>query len=114
MAVNPKSLANLIPGANPGGRPKGLETLVRAITNDGKEIVETMHQIATGKLKIERKSVDESGKVSTAKVTPSHKDRVAALEWLADRGFGKSKDTLEVSGPDGANLQIIVAQILNK
>ena len=62
---------------NPGGRPKGLAALVREKTKDGHELVQIMQSIAHGKLGIKGRP-------------PSHRDRIQAVEWLADRGFGSS------------------------
>lgn len=76
---------------NPGGRPKGLAAMVRAKTKDGAQLVDTMVQIALGKLRI-------------GKRYPSHRDRREAVAWLADRGFGKAPDKVELSGPDGQPL----------
>lgn len=62
---------------NPGGRPKGLAALVRKMTRDGELLVSIMLDIATGKLKVNARPA-------------SHRDRMAAVEWLADRGWGKA------------------------
>ena len=62
---------------NPGGRPKGLAVLVREKTGDGTQLVNVMAGIAQGKLLVEKRP-------------PSHRDRIQAVEWLADRGFGSS------------------------
>ena len=32
---------------------------------------------------------------------PSNRERQDSLNWLADRGWGKSPQSLEISGPDG-------------
>lgn len=69
---------------NPGGRPKGLAVMVREKTGDGIRLVETMAGIADGKLLIEKRP-------------PSHRDRIQAIEWLADRGFGATpKFTVDI------------------
>lgn len=89
---------------NPGGRPKGLAAMVREITKDGKELVDLHLQIMRGKLTIEHSSFDPEGNVVTRDQFPSHKDRLLAAQWLADRGFGKCESTVTVSNPDGSNL----------
>lgn len=73
-----------LPGnsANPGGRPKGLASLVREQTKDGQELVRFMLGVLRGRK------------------TPLRL-RMEAAAWLADRGFGKALQQLEVSGPDG-------------
>jgi hypothetical protein len=65
---------------NPGGRPKGLATLVREKTKDGQELVDFMYRIAAGKLVIKGRP-------------PGFRDRMEAIEWLANRGYGKNPDT---------------------
>ncbi|MEO5802567.1 MAG: hypothetical protein ABIR24_03490 [Verrucomicrobiota bacterium] len=91
--------------ANPGGRPKGIANLVRQKTKDGGELVVIMLQIAHGKLIIQDTYRDKEGREHSVKRAPSHKDRMAAIEWLADRGFGKSTSTLEISGADSSPLK---------
>ena len=74
---------------NPSGRPKGAKGLAKLIqkeTKDGKELVEAMRLIAQGK-KYKRR-------------TPSLRDIIEALKWLADRGYGKALQSIEVSGGD--------------
>ena len=68
-----------LPGqsGNPGGRPRGLAALVRAQTNDGKELVNLMLRVLRGTLAVNGKK-------------PSISDRMKAAEWLADRGWGKA------------------------
>ena len=70
---------------NPGGRPQGLAFFIRENTKDGKELAEIMLQIARD---------------------PNHRERVKTIEWLADRGFGRSVTTLEISGKDGGPIQV--------
>ncbi|MDE2106124.1 MAG: hypothetical protein KGL39_53370 [Patescibacteria group bacterium] len=69
--------------ANPGGRPKGLMQLVRASTKDGKELIDLALQIARGKM--------EGATV---------RDRISAMEYLTDRGFGKAVDLKMDLSPD--------------
>lgn len=84
-----------LPGksGNPGGRPKGLAEFVRASTKDGKALVEIMLSIANGKLII-------SGR------KPSHRDIISAIEWLADRGFGKCETRFKITDDDEAQVHI--------
>jgi hypothetical protein len=68
--------------ANPGGRPKSFGALVRQQTADGAELV----TIALEIVRARRKPL---------------KYRLQALEWLADRGWGKPVQSHEVTGADG-------------
>lgn len=72
-----------LPGVsgNPGGRPKGLGNSVRAkVGEDGGKIVDALWFLATATpASIEKKYGAK----------PTIRDRVSALESLADRGFGK-------------------------
>lgn len=86
---------------NPGGRPKGLARLVRELTNDGAQLVNLQMRIMTGRLKVKRRNKDG---VEFEQV-PSIQDRQKALEWLADRGFGKSVETHTLQNPDGTNIR---------
>lgn len=78
-----------LPGnsANPGGRPKGLAALVREQTKDGAELVRFMLGVLRGRK------------------TPL-RYRLEAAAWLADRGFGKALQQLELSGPGAEPLTI--------
>ena len=80
-----------LPGVsgNPGGRPKGLAELVRAETRDGAEVVEFMLRILRGKRQPMRL-------------------RMEAAAWLADRGFGKALQQMELSSPGAEQLVIRV------
>ena len=73
--------------ANPGGRPKGLASLVRERTKDGAELVEFMLRVLR------------------ARKHPL-RYRLEAAAWLADRGFGKALQQMELSGPGAEPLTI--------
>jgi len=68
-----------LPGVsgNPTGRPKGFAALIQAETKDGAELVAYMLGVL------------RAPKQPTAL-------RMAAAQWLADRGFGKAVQTVEV------------------
>jgi hypothetical protein len=99
MATEPsentgETLGNLIPwrpgqgSPNPGGRPKGLAALVREQTKDGQELVRFMLGVLRGRK------------------TPLRL-RMEAAAWLADRGFGKALQQMELTGPDGGPMEIV-------
>ena len=72
---------------NPGGRPKSLASLVREQTKDGQELVRFMLGVLRGRK------------------TPL-RYRLEAAAWLADRGFGKALQQMELSGPGAEPLTI--------
>lgn len=73
--------------ANPGGRPKGLAALVKEQTEDGAELVDFMLRVLRGKRHPLRYKLE-------------------AACWLADRGFGKALQQMEVSGPGGGKIVV--------
>lgn len=89
---------------NPGGRPKGFAAMVRDKTHSGLELVEIALKVMRGKLMVERISYDQDGNERVTKESPAIKDRLQALQWLADRGWGKSMETIALANPDGTNL----------
>ena len=83
------SLANLRPFApgqsgNPGGKAKGLASLVRDQTRDGAELVEFMLGVLRGRKKAPLRL------------------RMEAAAWLADRGFGRVAQPI-TADPEGAS-----------
>ncbi len=79
---------------NPGGRPggtKGLAAYIKKLTKDGFDLADLMWEIASG---------DHQCYMN---------DRVNAIRWLADRGFGKVQDSLHVSG--GLNLAQLLLEV---
>lgn len=74
---------------NPGGRPAGLAALVKQETRDGAELVEFYLRILRGKRQPLRY-------------------RLEAAAWLADRGFGKALQQLDIGGVPGEPLTIRV------
>lgn len=82
---------------NPGGRPKSLLSAVRRIVgDDGGDLVESWRLIAFGTQKqIEAKY--------GAKATM--RERLLAMQELADRGFGRPVQSVEMSGPEGQPIQ---------
>ena len=65
---------------NPGGRPRGPVAAIRARTRDGEELVGFMLDVLRGRM------------------PGTHlRDRMAAAEWLADRGFGRPVQAVGVA-----------------
>lgn len=64
---------------NPGGRPRGMVQKIREATDDGEQIADFILQVF-------------HGEVEGVKL----KDRLEAATWLADRGFGKPVQAMNV------------------
>lgn len=96
---------------NPGGKPKMFGSLIRDKTKQGEELVTLMLRIARGSLKIKQEYVTRAGTVATYNIVPAHDDRIKAVEWLTNRGWGKVAETMVLANPDGSN--VIPREILN-
>ncbi len=97
MEEKPKQLGGVtgkgfLPGrsGNPGGRPQGLAERVRRATKNGKTIVDFMISVARG-MNIDGRK-------------PRLGDRVDAVKWLADRGWGRAIQGVE-RGFDGGQFR---------
>ncbi|MDE2106219.1 MAG: hypothetical protein KGL39_53865 [Patescibacteria group bacterium] len=77
---------------NPGGRPKGFGSLIRDLTDDGAELTGIALNIARGKMSIQQTSFVTG---DTFDVVPNFKERMEAIKWLSDRGWGKPTETVE-------------------
>jgi hypothetical protein len=79
-----------LPGVsgNPGGRPKGLAELVKAETRDGAELIDFYLRVLRGKRQPMRY-------------------RLEAAARLADRGFGKALQQMELTGPEGGPMEVV-------
>jgi len=64
---------------NPGGRPKGLVKKIREETDDGEQIADFVLHVFRGEVEGVRL-----------------KDRVEAATWLADRGFGRPVQAMNI------------------
>jgi len=81
------------------GRQKGLASLVRFRTEEGRRLVELMWRIARGG-KFRMSAIAKTGDVVEARLRPSVRDRMDAIAWLADRGWGKVKDVIKLEGEE--------------
>lgn len=78
---------------NPAGRPKmasQLARLARSKTQDGLELVEFAVAVMRGEV------VGAPGAQGDEPERPSVHDRMDALKWLADRGWGKAVEHIEI------------------
>lgn len=75
---------------------------VRAQTQDGKELVDIALDIARGSLVIKETYFNKEGEPNEVEREPNFKDRMNAIAWLGDRGFGKAVETVTVQNPDGS------------
>jgi hypothetical protein len=78
---------------NPGGRPKGIVSAIRAQTCEGEELVAFVVRVFRGEVDGVRL-----------------RDRLEAATWLADRGFGKPTQGVELAGKDGETLSLTLVQ----
>jgi hypothetical protein len=107
MPDNRTSAGTFAPGVsgNPGGRPKGIASYVRSKTRDGEQIVKFMLDVFHGKaIKAGRKSRTTGDRI-VLDVVPTLTERIEAAHWLAERGFGKAVQAMEVSGPEGSPIE---------
>lgn len=89
---------------NPVGRPKGwagFAARVREATKEGVDLIDFMHKVLTGR----------------SRPRPTLRDKIEAIKWLADRGFGKPVQPHLLAGgeePIKLNLQILSNAELEK
>ena len=77
---------------NPSGRPKALKEVVGLARSHTLTAIEALAQIA-------------------GKATAPESARVSAANALLDRAWGKAKETVEISGQDGAPLGLVVTVV---
>jgi hypothetical protein len=86
---------------NPGGRPAGLAAYIRQkCGEDGKNLTDFWLLVAYG-------TDAEIKQRLGCKHPPSFRDRMAAADALADRGYGKPIQTHEHQGGDGTPISLI-------
>lgn len=76
-----------------GGRPKGLAERARAATKDGESLVRFFASV-----------LDD--------VSAETRDRMEAGKWLADRGWGKAAQSVELSGPNGGPIETAITEMV--
>ena len=100
---------------NPLGRPKGsagLAALINAETNGGHELVTFALKVLRGSPLTVTIGEGEDAKIET--VVPTVKERLTALDWLGDRGFGKPLQAIELTGADGKAMRVSVTDLTDE
>lgn len=93
----------LMPGhrGGPGRNPNSLASMVRHLTCDGEELVLHAIEIMRGERRVPDIMSQSVGNGMTELVeierAPSIAEQQAARAWLADRGFGKAVDRIEIA-----------------
>jgi hypothetical protein len=88
---------------NPNGMRKGFAGLAAEIRNrtaDGSELVTIALSIARGQ------PVKMQTKGRPVVRIPDFKDKMEAVKWLADRGFGKALQSIELTGLNGGAIKL--------
>jgi hypothetical protein len=87
MPDNRTPTGQFAPGVsgNPGGRPKGIALTVRERTNDGEDLVDVLLSIV------------KDG---------NDRDKIAAVQILLDRGFGKATQTFDLGDHEGVTVTL--------
>lgn len=76
----------------------GLNQIIAATTENGKELIDIHLAIARGELRVtEWKTSKEDGLCEVA-VEPTIGQRQASVNWLADRLWGKAPEVVQVDG----------------
>jgi hypothetical protein len=89
---------------NPNGRPRGIVAVAKALTHDGADLSRFMWRIYRGKSlgdkEVVRVVVKPDGTKEEirlkVKVYPTVDQRMEAATWLAERGWGKPRQTHEL------------------
>jgi hypothetical protein len=87
---------------NPSGRPKGAKGLAKYVRKmigaDGNKLVDAMVTIVEGK----------------SKFGTTNRDVISAVQWLADRGFGKPEERIILGGGADKGLDMMSADALSQ
>src|SRR5262245_59125600 len=81
--------------ANPGGRTRGVASLVRSQTSDGRDIVAFMVRVMQGRPYAYPEL--PPGPHKGIPFVPSPEERLSAAQWLADRAWGKAPQVVEAT-----------------
>lgn len=95
---------------NPSGRPAGFARRIRELTRNGEELVEFALKVLRGEIS----TLDTKGE---GVVLPNFKERIEALKWLSERGWGRapesSVDPLATLS-DEELLEMVKAEVLRR
>lgn len=90
---------------NPGGRPKGLgEEIRKRLGESGKKLVDAHEAIAFA---------NAEWLAAHDYEVPSNLERQKSLDWLADRGWGKAPQALELTGQGGGPVSLVQCVIVD-
>lgn len=76
------------------GRRQSFALLIRELTNDGEELVMHALEIMRGQRVV---SISRADSEDAVELRPSISEQQAARAWLADRGFGKAAERIEIA-----------------
>lgn len=91
-----RSADGKILGAGKPEKPKPLVDMIRAVTNNGEELVMFHSSVFHGELEIEETRHTKDGDEYTFVGKPTVKERQASAEWLANRLWGKAPEIVKV------------------
>ncbi len=81
----------------PGRGKGGFAEMIRDYTGDGAELVLHALEVMRGERIASETRYNKEGEPYDAVVSPTFGEQSAARNWLADRGFGKSVERIEVA-----------------
>lgn len=99
--VNRDARGRILPGQpsiNPHGRPLGFVEYIRHMTGDGQELVDHALLCLRGSVLVEW--MDEDGITRSRTMPADPKYQAEARAWLAERGYGKAIQTIEMATAD--------------